>query len=114
MNGLELESSGGGGSAGAHWEKRLMRNDFMVADNDIQDVIYSDITLALFEDSGWYQVDYDYTTGNIWGKNEGCDFIEDKCVQNGIPAFPEFCNDGNNVERCDFMHLHKGYCSLIY
>lgn len=35
MNGLELESSGGGGSAGAHWEKRLMRNDFMVADNDI-------------------------------------------------------------------------------
>ena len=35
MVGLELESSGGSGTAGSHWEKRLMRNDFMVADNVI-------------------------------------------------------------------------------
>lgn len=61
MPGLELEEAGGSGSAGSHWEKRLMRNDFMAADSAVDDTVYSDITMALFEDSGWYDVDYDYT-----------------------------------------------------
>lgn len=112
MDGLELELSGGSGTVGAHWDKRLMHNDFMVADGDIQDVVYSDITMALFEDSGWYKVDYDYTTSIIWGKNEGCDFLEDKCIKDDeTPAFSEFCVD-NTIERCDYMHLHKGACNI--
>ena len=69
MLGVELESQGGDGTSGKFWEKRIMANDFMVAGGDIQDVIYSDITMALFEDSGWYQVDYTYTTGIVWGRD---------------------------------------------
>jgi len=33
MPGLELEESGGSGTGGSHWDKRLMLNDFMVGDS---------------------------------------------------------------------------------
>lgn len=112
LDGVELESSGGSGTVGAHWEKRIMYNDFMVADADIQDVAYSDITLALFQDSGWYSPDYDYTTSFQFGKSEGCSFINSKCVVNSVPQFNEFCNDSSEKPACDFQHLSKGTCNL--
>jgi len=31
-----------------------MKNDFMVADMMIRDVAFTEITVAAFEDSGWY------------------------------------------------------------
>ena len=48
--GQEIEDMGGSGTAGSHWEKRLVANEFMnpqVADNP---VLFSALTLALFED----------------------------------------------------------------
>jgi hypothetical protein len=86
MSGLELETDGGEQSAGAHWEKRILGNEFMVADADIEDVVYSDITFALFEDSGWYQVDYTYTMPIIWGRNAGCEWFTLKCIDSSIQA----------------------------
>jgi len=35
----------------------------------------SDMTLALFEDSGWYIPNYDYSVEMQWGKNQGCSFL---------------------------------------
>jgi len=112
LNGVELESSGGSGTVGAHWEKRIMYNDYMVADADIQDVAYSEITLAVFEDSGWYSPDYDYTTALEFGKGDGCGFITTKCVVNSTPQFDVFCNDSTGKPACDFQHLSKGSCNL--
>jgi hypothetical protein len=112
LNGVELESSGGSGTVGAHWEKRIMYNEFMVADADIQDVVYSKITLSLFEDSGWYMPDYDYTTATIFGKSQGCNFITTKCVVNSVPQFDVFCSDSTEQSACDFQHLSKGTCNL--
>jgi hypothetical protein len=68
--------------------------------------------MALFEDSGWYKVDYAYTNKLNWGKDEGCDFISDECITNGVANFDEFCTDSGSTEMCDFSHLHKGYCNL--
>ena len=50
---------GGDGTASSHWEKRVLRGDIMCG--SIQSgagVAVSNITLALFEDSGWYVPDY--------------------------------------------------------
>jgi hypothetical protein len=112
LNGVELESSGGPGTAGAHWEKRIMYNEFMTGDTGKQDVVYSKITLALFEDSGWYKPNYDYTTALIYGKSQGCDFITTKCVVNSVPQFDVFCNNSTQQPACDFQHLSKGTCNL--
>ena len=90
-----------------------MHNDFMTADADIQDIVYSDLTMALFQDSGWYEVDYTYTTGVVWGKDQGCTFLQEKCIdENQVPKFSEYCVLDDDTERCDFMHLHKGFCNL--
>jgi hypothetical protein len=112
LKGVELESSGGVGTAGGHWEKRLMYNEYMVADASIQDVAYSAITLALFEDSGWYKADYAYATPFKFGQAQGCDFITHKCVIDSTPQFSVFCNDITDQSACDFQHLSKGTCNL--
>ncbi|RCN31674.1 hypothetical protein ANCCAN_22536 [Ancylostoma caninum] len=57
LEGAELESQGGAGSAFAHWEKRIFEHEAMSAISTAHNA-FSRITLALFEDSGWYQVNY--------------------------------------------------------
>lgn len=76
MPGLELEEYGGAGTGGSHWDKRVMLNEFMTGDSSIDDTVYSKMTFGLFEDSGWYKPNYDYTTPLLWGRNAGCDFVE--------------------------------------
>ena len=110
LEGVEIESQGGSGSAGSHWEARTMLGDYMISTNYDESVI-SEITLALFEDSGWYTVNY-YTGGLFrFGKNQGCDFIKEKCVIDGKTTFPlDFCT--KNYEGCTAGHLAKGECYL--
>ena len=91
-----------------------MNDDFMVADSDIRDVVYSDITMALLQDSGWYQVDFRYTMPIMWGYHKGCNFLDHKCVIDGKAQFSEFCTDTTDVLRCDYSHLNKGSCNLGY
>lgn len=114
LDGIELEQQGNNGTAGAHWEKRIMYNDFMVGDVDVFDFAYTDVTLALFEDMGWYDVSYQYTTSVVWGYRSGCAFLDKKCVSNGLPITSDFCTDKTgSVPMCDFTHLRKGTCNLI-
>ncbi len=81
LEGVPLEYNGGAGTAGAHWSKRYMNTDYMIGDSYGENLI-SDITLALFEDSGWYKVNYDLSNLFLWGKGKGCDFfsLNKKCV----------------------------------
>jgi hypothetical protein len=111
MDGLELEVQGGEGTAGCHWEKRFMYQEFMCPDADINDIIYSDITMALFEDSGWYTINYEYTTKMTWGYKKGCDFINGPCIRNGEPTSNLYCNDDSKYT-CDFNRLNKGVCGI--
>ena len=88
--GVPLEDQGGTGSAGSHWESRYMLGDYMVS-TDFPDSAISDITLALFEDSGFYKVNY-YSGGLFkFGKGAGCRFFNDKCVLNDEAQFTDFC-----------------------
>ncbi len=62
LEGVELEDNGGELSVHSHWESRIMNGDIMVSLVDRVDFTISEITLALFEDSGWYETKY-YTGG---------------------------------------------------
>jgi hypothetical protein len=107
-----LETSLFGGSSSINWEARVMKNDFMSAGFNKTYVIFSKISLALFEDSGWYQVDYEYGSDVTWGAQRGCGFVLSPCVENSVPAFEEFCNSSNSISLCDHTHTFKGTCSL--
>lgn len=88
----------------------MMMNDFMVSDADLPGTVYSEITFAAFEDTGWYKVNYELAGNLIWGKNWGCEFLEEKCLR----GREEFCEEPaeDHVMRCDFQHAFKGYCNL--
>jgi hypothetical protein len=111
LNGLELESDGGGGSAGVHWEKRIMYNDFMTADSYVYDITYTDITLALFADSGWYKVSYRYSNPITWGHLAGCEFLSEKCVSNAKPLTRDFCVKDSELS-CDYLGVRIGHCDI--
>jgi len=59
---------------------------------------YSVFTLALMEDSGWYQANYDMADSILWGKGDGCAFLTQKCQS--AQDFEEFCNSNQDTS-CD-------------
>ena len=111
ITGIELENQGGEGSAGSHWEARIMLGDYMIS-TDYPEIVISDISLALFEDSGWYQVNY-YTGGLFrFGKGQGCKFLESTCVSSGESNFEwDFC-DESYESKCTSNNLNRGFCYM--
>ena len=111
LNGIPLENQGSEGTAGSHWEARYMLGDYMISTDYIDNVI-SDITLALFEDSGFYKVEY-YSGGLFkFGKNMGCEFFDKKCVENGRTDFEkDFCINPND-NFCSRSRGFKGKCLI--
>jgi hypothetical protein len=112
LKGLPLENQGGSGSAGFHWEQRFMLGDYMISSLYMDNVL-SEITLALFEDSGFYKVDYDAAELFKFGKDKGCDFFNKNCINNGEVLFKdEFCmNKGEPM--CSQSRTSKGEC-MVY
>uniref|UniRef100_A0A3Q4HH90 Leishmanolysin-like peptidase n=1 Tax=Neolamprologus brichardi TaxID=32507 RepID=A0A3Q4HH90_NEOBR len=53
LEGMELENQGGTGTELNHWEKRLLENEAMTGSHT-QNRVFSRLTLAIMEDSGWY------------------------------------------------------------
>ena len=80
IDGVELEDQGGTGTAGSHWEARILLGEYMNGYAYTEEQVISEFTLAVLEDSGYYKANY-YTGGLMrYGKNKGCEFLEEKCV----------------------------------
>jgi len=80
LEGAELEDQGEDGTALTHWEKRIFENEAMTGTHT-QNPVYSRLTLALMEDTGWYKANYSLAQDLSWGKNLGCDFVTKSCKQ---------------------------------
>ena len=80
MTGAELEDQGEEGTALTHWEKRLFENEAMTGTHT-QNPIYSRITMALMEDTGWYSPNYAMAEDLKWGRGLGCDFALKSCKE---------------------------------
>ena len=111
LDGVELENQGGEGTKNSHWESRTMLTDYMIG-RSYDDSVISEITLAFFEDSGWYKVNF-YTGGLFrFGKNMGCDFLNSKCIINQKSQFPsQFCDD-TKIPTCSNSRFTKGFCLI--
>ena len=70
LEGAELENQGGKGTALAHLEKRLFENEGMTG-IFTHNSVFSRLTLAVMEDTGWYKVNYQMAEPLQWGKNLG-------------------------------------------
>ncbi|CAN6448010.1 unnamed protein product [Victoria cruziana] len=108
FTGLELEDGGGRGTSGSHWEKRLLMNEIMTGSVDTRSVV-SKMTLALLEDSGWYQANYSMADHLDWGRNQGTEFVTSPCSQ-WKGAYR--CNT-TQVSGCTYNREAEGYCPII-
>ena len=47
----------------------------------------SELTLALFQDSGWYRVDASDVEPLTWGAGLGCSFVNEACSHWKLPGY---------------------------
>ena len=88
VKGIPLENEGGDGTANSHWD-RVTLGDEMMSGSSINQPKYSVFTMALLEDTGWYEPVYSYADDFIWGLGEGCGFINNGC--HGDKKYRDFC-----------------------
>ena len=94
IEGVELENQGGTGTAGSHWEARILLGEYMNGYSYTEEQVISEFTLAVLEDFGYYKANY-YTGGLMrFGKNKGCEFLNNKCVDKTTHKInPKFENE---------------------
>ncbi|WKY08682.1 hypothetical protein Q1695_007870 [Nippostrongylus brasiliensis] len=113
LKGAEIENQGGPGTQGSHWEKRLFEHEAM---SGVATQVYaiSRLTLALFEDSGWYKPDYSYAQPMSWGRGLGCSFATKSCLTwmktHRYDPYP-FCTTYDD-SRCSANRKAKVNCNM--
>lgn len=111
ISGMELEDEGEYGTVGSHWERRNARDELMAGISEA--TLYTSLTMAAFEDMGFYRANWGNEEVMNWGRNAGCAFLEKKCIENGVVNFPNmFCNKKTppNQAVCTFDRKALGYC----
>ena len=110
--GGELEEYGGQGTAGSHWEKRAFNVEVMTGTSAGARFVYSPISLALLEDTGWYSPDYAQANVLLWGRNEGCSFAGGECSEWPEEYFCDHLPSTADGVGCSWDGAATGYCDL--
>ena len=109
--GVELEDQDG--RLNSHWEARILLGEIMNSDHYLPEQVLSEITLALLEDSGWYQINY-YTGGLMrFGKNKGCIFLNGDCLDASLFK-NEFSTLDDIVPGCSSGRQSRAYGMYFY
>ncbi|XP_077400172.1 ciliated left-right organizer metallopeptidase isoform X2 [Vanacampus margaritifer] len=95
------------GGVSSHWEARLLQGSVMLAVPSQSGAARVDLlTLAAFQDTGWYTVNISRAQNLTWGKGEGALFGSTMTCHDNSSSF--FCT-GSGLG-CHHLHLHKGEC----
>ena len=92
------------------WSSRMMLDDFM-SDRIVNRPSYSDVTMAVFQDSGWYDVQWQYTNPVQFLYHRGCSAFTSPCIYGGAAGIEEFCVSGSDV--CGATMYTKGGCGIF-
>eukprot|EP00238_Polyblepharides_amylifera_P011301 CAMPEP_0196595724 /NCGR_PEP_ID=MMETSP1081-20130531/82121_1 /TAXON_ID=36882 /ORGANISM="Pyramimonas amylifera, Strain CCMP720" /LENGTH=546 /DNA_ID=CAMNT_0041920409 /DNA_START=207 /DNA_END=1848 /DNA_ORIENTATION=- len=112
LQGAELESAGTDMTAGNHWENRVFEDEVMTGDlSVVRSHVLSNLTLALFEDSGWYVVDYAKASARPFGLGAGCGFTDSKCSTPVDSVYKPYYCDAPDAIACSWDHKSTAYCA---
>ncbi|GET86506.1 GP63, leishmanolysin [Leishmania tarentolae] len=110
---LELEDHGGSGSAGSHIKMRNAKDELMAP--AAGGGYYTALTMAIFQDLGFYQADFSKAEEMPWGKDAGCAFLSEKCMEKNITKWPSmFCNSTEQRYVCPTNRLALGSCVITH
>ncbi|CCW72227.1 unnamed protein product [Phytomonas sp. Hart1] len=116
MQYVELDDTGGRGSASSHWKMRNAKDDLMSPMKG--GFFYTAITIAAMEDTGYYKGNYRNAESMAWGKNAGCVLFDKNCVINGVSQVPEmFCDSKTSLIselKCTSDRMGIGDCAISY
>ncbi|XP_061525691.1 ciliated left-right organizer metallopeptidase [Phycodurus eques] len=93
------------GGVSSHWESRLLQGSVMLASQPGATRI-DPLTLAAFQDMGWYAVNTSRAQSLVWGEGEGALFGSTLTCADNSSSF--FCT-GSGLG-CHHLHLRKGKC----
>lgn len=122
LEGAELEDQGSDGTSMTHWEKRLFENEAMTGTHT-QNSVYSRITLAVLQDTGWYVANFSRAEKLEWGRDLGCDFAKKSCKswiddrRAKMMAIRPFCDriKGDLLQiACTEDRSSKAVCNMRY
>jgi hypothetical protein len=110
--GVEIEDTGGAGTIGSHWEGRTHFTDYMIG-TSFGNSLISKLSLAAFEDMGWYSVNMGMAEPTAWGDWKSINGANASDFRNfalGAPALswpshyvPRTLNEMNSMV-CTFDH----------
>lgn len=119
---LENEPTREDSCIGDHWDERLFYPETMSPVISPTTNIFSSLTLALLEDSGWYKANYTVSSMSPWGLGAGCDFVNEPCLVPGsssgdAPTIPDygkgfFCNS-EGAKGCSPELTTKMACTVL-
>jgi len=108
---IPLEEFGGSGTAGAHWEQRVIGDEFMGGYiNPVMPI--SVLTLAFLEDMGWYKANFSAAEYWGWGKDQGCSFVSGRCEAVWPNNADYWCTSSTTSPRCSADRRGKGVCTV--
>eukprot|EP00210_Caulerpa_lentillifera_P001108 g1069.t1 len=115
IHAARLENEGGYGTANTHWERRFFMGEIMIGTSSVASRgVISNLTLALCEDSGWYEPNY--KSAGVLGavEHRGCEFCNRDCHIHDLSLADTFCWNYDKASQqravCTPDHTAVGYC----
>ncbi|MCP4498347.1 MAG: hypothetical protein GY822_00055, partial [Deltaproteobacteria bacterium] len=114
IEGVPMEDGGGEGTRGSHWEVSWIGDRDVMLGTSFRPgrAVMSPLTLALFEDTGWFDVDWD--TAGAWGFGAGlgCAVLdpETKCLDRRYFCDPSGAAGAEDAVQCTWDHMDVGRC----
>ncbi|ORC81278.1 surface protease GP63, partial [Trypanosoma theileri] len=95
------------------WLRRIAKDELMALPTDEHSAgYYTALTMALFEDLGYYRANWGMEEQMSWGNQSGCAFLEEDCGK----KHNDFINDvfdGKTVFRCTSDRTAYGTAALV-
>ena len=108
--GPEIEDEGGSGSAGSHFDRRVLKDELMAASAGN---LLSVFVLAFMEDLGHYEVNYAAADNYTFGAGAGCGFVTSKCNTEAGGAGTWWCFEEDSAyTACTLDMKAVGFCSI--
>ncbi|KEG08386.1 surface protease GP63 [Trypanosoma grayi] len=112
IRGMELEDEGSDALAPSHWERRNAKDELMSP--IVGAGFYTALTLAAFEDMGFFRANWAMAEPMSWGYEAGCWLLKRRCLYGAQTQYPDmFCNKENVLPVCTSDRRALGYCPII-
>ena len=103
---------------GSHWEQRALHGELMASTTTGlgADFFISPMTLAAFEDSGWYAANYSMAVPRVdppisWGRGTGCDFLRRPCLHQQPPSGSDTLGAAISVDLTSSTSAPQHFCT---